>query len=339
MDVETLPLLRRSLTGLSATGLGLLLLAAVARSDELPAGCTTSGLMVQGPDATLRDFCREEDGRLWLYLPDGARFELVTSTADPVIANPGDGSFHPFDEAVVRAALAEVRFPLAQVSAQIFLLPYPRRSGLQSAAGNGLVLLSPGVWPLSAQQQHAELTHELGHVVQYRLMPDPAADLWARYRELRGLTDATRYSQDAAHADRPHEIFAEDFRALFGGGLANYSGTIENPTLCMPQGVSGLDGFMLQLAGIPLAAGRLEAYPNPSRGRFSFSRAGGGALPVDLFDLAGRRVATLEPGTAAGGWAWNWDGIDHDGQAVAPGVWLARERGSLEPAIRLVKVR
>lgn len=338
MDVETL-LLRRFTAGWLAVGLGCVLTAAVACANELPAASSLTGLVIHGPEVTLRDYCRVEDGRLWLCLPHGARFELVTSTLDPVISNPGDGSFHPFDEAVVRAALDQVRFPLHGVAAEIFLLPYPRRDGLQSAAGNGLILLSPGVLPPSAAQQHAELVHELGHVVQYGLMPDHAGDLWSRYRTLRGLTDLSRYSQDAAHADRPHEIFAEDFRALFGGGLANYSGTIENPALCMPQAVSGLEAFMLHLAGIPLTAGPLEAYPIPSAGSLRLRRSGGEAQPVDVFDVTGRRVATLDPTLAASGWEWRWDGRDHGGRTLGPGVWLARARGSHEPAIRLVTTR
>ena len=339
MDVETLPLLRRILAGLCGTALGLQVMAVVGHADELPTGCSALGLVIHGPSETLRDFCRAEDGALWLTLPDGARFELVTSTSDPSIANPGDGSFHPFDEAVVRAALSGIRYPLAGVSAEVFLLPFPRRAGLQSAAGTGLILLSPGVVPLTLEQQHAELTHELGHVIQYGAMPDGASELWSRYRALRGITDAGRFSPDAPHADRPHEIFAEDFRALFGDPLANYSGTIENASLCMPQAVSGLDAFMLHLAGVVVPQRRLEAFPNPGRGAVNFRRVGGTASPVDVFDLAGRRIASVEPVATAGSWTWRWSGADADGRRVAPGVLLARIRGDVGPALRIVVAR
>jgi len=54
------------------------------------------------------------------------RFELITSISDPLISNGGDGSFHPFDESQVRSALSQVRFPLPGLSADVFLLPYPR---------------------------------------------------------------------------------------------------------------------------------------------------------------------------------------------------------------------
>ena len=86
-----------------------LLLAAVAVSaDELDAGSRPGGFTIIGPEQTLRDYCSTDgDGRLWFEIPGGMRFELVTSTADPVISNPGDGAFHPFDETEVRARAYE----------------------------------------------------------------------------------------------------------------------------------------------------------------------------------------------------------------------------------------
>ena len=52
------------------------------------------GIVIHDADETLARYCRFEDGLLWLVLPSGSRFELVTSTADPSITKPGDGSFH-----------------------------------------------------------------------------------------------------------------------------------------------------------------------------------------------------------------------------------------------------
>ena len=329
-----LSLLRRSLIGLCGAVLGLVCMVGVGRSDEVSARATALGLVVHGADETLASYCREEDGVLWLVLPSGLRFELVTSTCD--LPNPGDGSFHPFDEATVRAALASARFPIGAVTAEVFLLPFPRRAGLQSAAGPQLMLLSPGVTPLSVEQQHATVIHELGHVIQYQFMPDAAADLWNRYRSLRGIGDQLRFSAEAAHADRPHEIFAEDFRVLFGDALANYSGTIENQSLCAPQAVTGLDAFIASLQGaVLMASGALTGFPNPTRGALSFRRGGALAAALDLYDLAGRRLATVDPTPLAEGWQWRWDGHDEQGSSTAPGVYFARERGGLF-AVRFV---
>jgi hypothetical protein len=336
--VEKLPFLRRSLLGLLGSALGLVWMVSLGRSDELSTGASASGLVIHGAEETLRDYCRARDGALWLELPGGERWELITSTSDPQIANSGDGAFHPFDEAQVRAALSEVRFPLSTLSAHVFVLPYPRRSGLDSAAGPRLILLSPGVLPLSAESQHAELVHELGHVVQYLHMPDVDLTAWMRYRELRGITDP-RYCATAPHADRPHEIFAEDFRALFGGALATRSGSIENSSLVLPQRVAGLEAFLFELSGHPLPEPTLFAFPNPARGGIAFRRGGAEPRTLDLFDLAGRRIATVEPTRTPGGWSWSWDGRGGRGEALGAGVVLARLRGAGEPALRLTLLR
>jgi hypothetical protein len=319
-----LSLLRRSLIGLCGAALGLACMVSVSRSDEVSARVSTLGLVIHDADETLATYCHEENGLLWLVLPSGERFELVTSTSS--LPNPGDGAFHPFDESIVRAALATVRFPIGDVAAEIFILPYPRRDALQSAAGPELMLLSPGVIALDVDQQHATVVHELGHLIQYRYMPDADVGLWARYRALRGITDPLRFSADASHADRPHEIFAEDFRALFGDPLANYSGTIENASLCAPRSVAGLDAFMSSLQAAALTGKTLQGFPNPTRGALSFRRAGASAAPVDVFDLAGRRLATVTPTPLATGWQWRWDGRDQYGSRAVPGVYFARER-------------
>jgi hypothetical protein len=198
-----------------------------------------------------------------------------------------------------------------------------------------LILLSPGVVPLAVERQHAELTHELGHVVHLELMPDHVSTLWSRYRELRDIADVTVYSATARHADRPHEIFAEDFRALFGGPLANYSGSIENPALEPPAIVAGLEAFMMGLAAGPSGLS-LRAFPNPTRGALRFHRSGGEAAPLDLFDVRGRRITALTPTVDGDGWSWWWDGRSERGASTGPGVLFARVRGSREPALRLL---
>jgi hypothetical protein len=185
-------------------------------------------------------------------------------------------------------------------------------------------------------QQHAEFVHELGHVVQYTRMPDQDATAWSRYRTLRGITDVRVYCDTAAHADRPHEIFAEDFRALFGGPLANSTGNIENAVLTPPTQVAGLADFMLSLSGPPLTV-TLGARPNPARGAVLFSRKGSAPVALDLFDLAGRRLATVAPETFSDGVRWNWDGRDDSGRRASPGVVFARTRdGSSSARVTLL---
>lgn len=320
--------IRRMLIGLLGVLASCGLLAAASHANELSGTAPARGFVIHDAQETLRSFCSTDaGGRLWLELPGGVRYELLTSTGDPAIANPGDGGFHPFDAGEVRATLDATRFPLAAVGAEIFILPYPRRLGLESAAGNGLILLAPGVRALSAEHQHAEFLHELGHVVQYALMPDGDVQRWSAYRRVRGIGDPVVYAATSAHADRPHEIFAEDFRMLFGDPLATYSGSIENAKLALPAEVAGLEYFMLDLAQSAAPKLELAAYPNPARGGVRFSLAGGAPVPLDLFDAAGRRIATLEPGVAGDVVSWSWERNAADGRRVAPGVVFARVRG------------
>jgi hypothetical protein len=311
----------------------------LAATNEVQVGGSARGLVIHDAEETLRDYCvRDAAGVLWLELPGGARFELVTSIDDPVILNHGDGAFHPFDATEVRRAVNEVRFPLEGIRADVFLLPYPRREGLDSAAGRELILLSPGVRAIERAQQHCEVTHELGHVVQYALMPDDHLDFWSRYRRLRGIADEAVYCASSNHANRPHEIFAEDFRALFGGALAVQTGTIENSDIPSPLSVGGLDRFLLSLSGASAAGLDFAASANPARGTLRFAQTGGSPRPVDLFDVSGRRVATLDPHAAGGVVEWNWNGSDDAGRRFT-GVVLARIRGSARAAIKVTMLQ
>ena len=343
---RTLPLRGRALTTL-----GLALLAPAlggfpafggrnATASELHASAASvAGILIHDAGETLRDYCRNDGGKLYLVLPGGSRWELVTSPTDPVITNPGDGTFHAFDRAEVNEALAEVTFPVRQVSAEVFILPYPRRMSLESAAGPGLILLSPGVRTLSREHQHSEFVHELGHVVQYALLPDADTDGWSRYAHLRGI-DAARFNASAPHADRPHEIWAEDFRALFGGPSANSNGTIENATIVYPTQVQGLAAFMQGVAGSAAgpAAPRLTA-SSCAWGALSFSRAGARAAVLDVFDASGRRLAAIEPAAVgANGVTWSWDGRDASGRTVRGAVVFARPRDGLGGSVRVTRL-
>jgi len=78
----------------------------------------------------------------------------------------------------------------------------------------------------------------------------------------------------------------------------------------------------------PLADAGLAAFPNPfnpsTEIRFALAEAGPVALAI--FDLAGRRVRTLYPGTAlaVGEHILRWDGRGDSGRALASGVYFLR---------------
>lgn len=83
--------------------------------------------------------------------------------------------------------------------------------------------------------------------------------------------------------------------------------------------------------------------PNPAREgtevRLALPEAG--EVSVEVFDPAGRRVATLARGAlAAGAHAWRWDLRGEDGARVPAGIYLVRARaGGLAAARRLAVVR
>ena len=70
---------------------------------------------------------------------------------------------------------------------------------------------------------------------------------------------------------------------------------------------------------------RLAAWPNPARGDvvLGFS-APPGKAELTIVDLAGRRVATLFDGAAAGPHEARWNGRAVDGRPLPSGVYLVR---------------
>jgi hypothetical protein len=255
------------------------------------------------------------DGSLYFVDAIGARWALVTSISDPEIANAGDGSFHAMDEAIVLSVVGTIPNEfLAPLSVEIYLLPYPRAASLSSSFDGGAIYLSPGCLPYTPAQAAGLVCHELGHAVQRALMPDTDTARWAEYKLLRGIADSTLYRADAAHANRPHEIFAEDFRVLFGGALAAGSGSVENLAVGSPVSRPEVKAFFERLVGAstsPIAPAESPdlmmatwtASPNPSRAGQSvvlrpsvlvaaaYHGTPDGPVTIVVFDPSGREVS------------------------------------------------
>lgn len=312
--------LRRSFRLAVCLVLGIALHVSAAAATEI---------VIHPPDEILARWTAEVEGKLYFNAPEGERWEMVTAIDDPAVLNPGQGAFFPLDPAVVRAALDAITVPGQLLSGDVFLLPYPRRNLMASSAGESAVYLSPGVAPLGPERVHALVAHEMGHVVHKALLPDWDFAGWTAYRDVRGITDVSVYNARAAHKNRPHEIFAEDFRVLFGGPLADYAGSIENRDLVHPTRVPGLGAFFLSLADPERLARvqptqRLVAFPNPASGPVRFALTGAapenaGPPRLEVFDVRGRRVAA-----SASGDGMDWNGRGEDGVPVTPGVYFLR---------------
>jgi len=94
-------------------------------------------------------------------------------------------------------------------------------------------------------------------------------------------------------------------------------------------------------AGAKGAFALAQSYPNPARGSatITFSLAEAGEASLAVYDLSGRRVATLASGaSAAGEREVVWNLADDGGAAVPPGVYIYRLQGPGGTAARRLVV-
>ena len=162
--------------------------------------------------------------------------------------------------------------------------------------------------------------------------------------ELRGYSDMTIYTRRSAI------VFATG-TLQWSWALDDHPGTMEH-TPMVNLGAQQLMRNVLyrMLHPVPAnvavpedpAAGALRAWPLPYRGGV-LNLAGAwpaseGARAMVLFDLAGRRVRTLEIPEAGG--PARWDGRAEDGRAVASGIVFARARVlGIERVLKLIVLR
>jgi hypothetical protein len=292
------------------------------------------GIRVLEPEQVLRDRSQVgRDGILYFQDQQGTLRRFVTSIDDPAIVNQGDGLFHPAPAPFVLDAIesADTRF-LTRIRFDVFILPYPVADPLGSWADGGAIYLSPGVRALSDRQVDFLISHETGHLVHRTFLPDSDQNGWALYRAIRGIEDTTRYNAGSVHRDRPHEIFAEDFRTLFGSNKGAGADAIENPDLLDPFLVPGLREFFLGLIGETIAEPVLAAfaYPNPiAAGEvLSLALPNATAPQLEIFDVQGRSIRALnglQP-KGDGSYALLWDGKDDAGRTIPHGAYYCLVR-------------
>ena len=287
---------------------------------------------------------RDEVGSLYLRLPgELLRYRLVEDISEEVIMNKGDGFFHPMNHEWVIQALEGIDLAGIMIDqrVEVFILPYPRYYPLTSTSCGKRIFLSPGVYEIIPYIVAHTVVHEFGHVFQHVYMPDDDIDGWRTYLTLRGIYGDPVYTNTAEHMFRPKEVFAEDFRYLFGGEYATYSGTIENPDLLLPTLVQGVEPFMVSLVSgeyvvdngpVPEGPLAVSNYPNPFNPSTVITlRFGGddpyGTRPVDIsvYGVDGRLVKDLYSGAVSGDSFWvSWDGTDDRGISVSSGLYFYR---------------
>ncbi|HEX6790209.1 MAG TPA: FlgD immunoglobulin-like domain containing protein [Candidatus Krumholzibacteria bacterium] len=287
--------------------------ASVVSADELASRLTT----FQGSPA--------------IELSDGRMIPVVTNINDPSIYNRGDGSFHPFTPALVERALSAISHPGMPLDVRVYLLPYPRRGVLVSSTSGNEIFLSPHVLDIEPAVAAYIVAHELGHAFHNRYLPS-GSGLWRQYRSLRGISDEAIYNDSAAHADRPREIFAEDFRVLFGGAEAYFDGHVENTRIVEPELVDGLRAFFVSAVSARATVASIDAScsPNPfnpeTEIRIGVPAGQSGRVSVRIYSVTGALVRDLYDGAPAGDIALRWNGTDNRGNAVASATYYAQIR-------------
>jgi hypothetical protein len=285
-----------------------------------------------------------------IRLDDGTEIWVIVDINDPAIANKGDGSFHAYDYDLVVDALAAIECPGMDLDVEILILPYPRANTLVSSASGNRIFLSPQVAPVSPANAAYVVTHELGHVFQGRYLPDMDRDRGIEYRNVRGIEDLSRFHVWADHSMRPNEIFAEDFRVLFGGELARFEGRVENTSIVPPLEVSGLKEFFGSLVAARVAGGPIVSvgnYPNPFNPSTQLrvvldpDETTGRPVTIDIYDVRGALVRELYTGPASSSeLRVQWDGRDQRGAPVSSAVYFGVVRaGGTQKTHKLLLVK
>jgi hypothetical protein len=284
-----------------------------------------------------------------IQLDDGRYVPVITDIANPAIANKGDGQFHAFPTQDVVTTLRAISNPADRITVRIYELPFPRPNILVSSTSGADMFLSPQVLDVDPMVTAYIVSHEMGHVFHNRFMPDGGA-AWANYERLRGIDDPNRFFDTASHAYRPKEIFAEDFRVLFGAPLGRMDGRVENPEIALPASVNGLDAFYASVASGASAktpAIVASSYPNP----FNPSTEIRVVVPQELvqqsapvsirvFSVTGALVKDLYSGSAVGDFVARWDGTDRNGNPVASSTYYAAiQVGSARETVKLLLLK
>jgi len=301
------------LTGGMLQGLCMVLLLA----SGLAADTLVGGIHIYGPDEVL-GFCSPSGDVTQMAFPGARSWVLLGGWED----------YHAMPTEQVVEAAEDVTFPMDCLRVHVLILPGPRLGLPNSSSEGDVVFLSPGRVPYREEHVHYTVTHEIGHVVHHLLMPDYREDLWRTYAELR-MVEYSDPASSQPHASRLHEIFAEDFRVLFGGEISRFGGEVENHDIARPDEVEGLRDFFLSLVDGHAADGRIVAYPNPFESNMVLRLAGSGQdaglSEVAVVDVLGRTVRVIRP-SYGDRLRVVWDGRDDQGRVVAPGVYMVTAR-------------
>jgi hypothetical protein len=188
-----------------------------------------------------------------LLVPAGDKILLAKEWYDyefevSPVNTAGSFTMRAVDSEEYLQALQEVQFPLEAVgSYKIYFLTYKLKDSSSTLAlsfQDGSAVVFGNYSALSEEKLHQLAVHELGHQVGFCLMNDRK---WREYRKLRGIDNEKVFNDyTEIYQNRPQELFAEDFRLLFGGDKARMAPHL-NSDLQSPDQIPELKEFFLSL--------------------------------------------------------------------------------------------
>jgi len=179
-------------------------------------------------------------------------------------------------------------------------------------------------WPGPETSGTAFFTYGLAWGVRNGLL-DEATCLPAAIRAWAGLTSIAvhpdgvlGYVQGVGGEPASNQPVTDADTADFGVGAYLLAGS---ELFLLADGVSSVRG------AVPMPVDRVQNSPNPFNPRTAirFHLLDATAVTLSVYDLAGRRIATLLDGTLQPGWYTRvWDGADDGGRPVASGTYVGR---------------
>ncbi len=160
----------------------------------------------------------------------------------------GNLTLQTVDSQEYMKALEEIKIPLEKVGEyKVYFMDYKLKNFYTAMAlsfQDGSAVVFGTYHKLSAEKIHQMAVHELGHNIDFQFMNK---EKWREYKKLRGITNESSYNNSSkVYMNRPQEIFAEDFRLLFGGELAAKIPHL-NRDLIHPSKVEGLRDLYLSI--------------------------------------------------------------------------------------------
>lgn len=183
----------------------------------LPNAFAAQNITINSLEQSKKEIVLNQNGKLMLKQDwYGMRFEINPSK---VI---GSRQIKAVNSKYYDEALEKVNFDLESVGEyKVYFLDY-RLKNYSTALALSFKDDSVVVFGTKTTQRESDVhrlaVHELGHQVDFKLMNDKK---WEEYKSIRGLKNELVYNNyTSEYKNRLQEIFAEDFRLVCGGTLA-----------------------------------------------------------------------------------------------------------------------